>query len=222
MTYGNGAYQNYQYNAYGQVTSLSKNGSTKYLWLYDASAKPIEHRDYENKLNYVYTYDTTGRLIRENVYKQGCASGVDSRFFSAEQTYDANNNVSRIVQYANGQNFWQQYSYGKDNLPTQYQPSARTQTYSYDSLNRYNKLVLSTDNPVSVSYLYWLSGRNKDSESYYRTTKISRELIGTTAYSYQYDKLGNITQKTIYPYTTGSLSGVEATSTKVYNYGNSS
>ena len=197
-------------------------------------------------------------------------------FFSAEQTYDANNNVSRIVQYANGQNFWQQYSYGKDNLPTQYQPSARTQTYSYDSLNRYNKLVLSTDNPVSVSYLYWLSGRNKDSESYYRTTKISRELIGTTAYSYQYDKLGNITQinqgdrvddttdcknmvgkvsyeydalsqltrennkylnqtitytydkggnitqKTIYPYTTGSLSGVEATSTKVYNYGNSS
>ena len=276
VTYGNGDYQSYQYNAYGQVTSLSKNGSVKYKWLYDASAKPIEHQDNENKLNYVYTYDTTGRLVRENVYQRGAAASADARIFSAEQSYDANNNVSKIIQYANGQRFAQKYIYGKDNLPEQYMLSAtRTQTYSYDALNRFNKMVLSTDNPVAVNYIYWLSDRNTDSSDYYRTTKIVRELIGTTAYSYQYDKLGNITviregqrdgdtnngkgmadkvsyeydklsqltrennkylnqtikytydeggnltEKKIYPYTTGSLSGVTATSTKAYSYGNS-
>ena len=41
-------------------------------------------------------------------------------------------------------------------------------------------------------------------------------------YSYAYDKGGNITKKTIYPYTAGSLNGVAPTQTIVYNYGNSS
>ena len=40
--------------------------------------------------------------------------------------------------------------------------------------------------------------------------------------TYEYDKGGNLTKKTVYPYTTGSLSGVTATSTKMYSYGNSS
>ncbi len=276
-TYGNGYYTSNNYNSYGQVTSVAKNGSTKYSWAYDASSKPILHKDYENKLNYYYTYDTTGRLIRSNVYKQGVNSNTNSRVYTVEQSYDMNNNVSKIVQSAGSISPYQKYSYGKDNLPDVYTMfSNRTQTYTFDSLNRYSKMELSLDKPVTINYVYHLSERNKDSSEKYRTTKLKCEFINNTAYRYNYDKLGNIvqieqgtrvegtnsgtnysanlkyeydalsqltrennkylnqtitytydkggniTKKTIYPYTAGSLNGVAPTETIVYNYGNSS
>ena len=276
-TYGNGYYTSNNYNSYGQVTSVAKNGSTKYSWAYDASSKPILHKDYENKLNYYYTYDTTGRLIRSNVYKQGVNSNTNSRVYTVEQSYDMNNNVSKIVQSAGTISPYQKYSYGKDNLPDVYTMfSNRTQTYTFDSLNRYSKMELSLDKPVTINYIYHLSERNKDSSEKYRTTPRPGEVLpppaarpppappgnivqveqgtrveGTnsgTNYSanlkyeydalsqltrennkylnqtitYTYDKGGNITKKTIYPYTAGSLNGVAPTQTIVYNYGNSS
>ncbi|MDE6752387.1 MAG: DNRLRE domain-containing protein [Eubacterium sp.] len=276
-TYGNGYYTSNNYNSYGQVTSVAKNGSTKYSWAYDASSKPILHKDYENKLNYYYTYDTTGRLIRSNVYKQGVNSNTNSRVYTVEQSYDMNNNVSKIVQSAGSISPYQKYSYGKDNLPDVYTMfSNRTQTYTFDSLNRYSKMELSLDKPVTINYIYHLSERNTDSSEKYRTTKLKCEFINNTAYRYNYDKLGNIvqveqgtrvegtnsgtnysanlkyeydalsqltrennkylnqtitytydkggniTKKTIYPYTAGSLNGVAPTQTIVYNYGNSS
>ncbi len=197
--------------------------------------------------------------------------------YSVEQSYDMNNNVSKIVQSAGTISPYQKYSYGKDNLPDVYTMfSNRTQTYTFDSLNRYSKMELSLDKPVTINYVYHLSERNKDSSEKYRTTKLKCEFINNTAYRYNYDKLGNIiqveqgtrvegtnsgtnysanlkyeydalsqltrennkylnqtitytydkggniTKKTIYPYTAGSLNGVAPTETIVYNYGNSS
>ena len=188
-----------------------------------------------------------------------------------------NNNVSKIVQSAGSISPYQKYSYGKDNLPDVYTMfSNRTQTYTFDSLNRYSKMELSLDKPVTINYIYHLSERNTDSSEKYRTTKLKCEFINNTAYRYNYDKLGNIiqieqgtrvegtnsgtnysanlkyeydalsqltrennkylnqtitytydkggniTKKTIYPYTAGSLNGVAPTQTIVYNYGNSS
>ena len=188
-----------------------------------------------------------------------------------------NNNVSKIVQSAGSISPYQKYSYGKDNLPDVYTMfSNRTQTYTFDSLNRYSKMELSLDKPVTINYIYHLSERNTDSSEKYRTTKLKCEFINNTAYRYNYDKLGNIvqveqgtrvegtnsgtnysanlkyeydalsqltrennkylnqtitytydkggniTKKTIYPYTAGSLNGVAPTETIVYNYGNSS
>ena len=70
--------------------------------------------------------------------------------------------------------------------------SNRTQTYTFDSLNRYSKMELSLDKPVTINYVYHLSERNKDSSEKYRTTKLKCEFINNTAYRYNYDKLGNI------------------------------
>ena len=276
-TYGNGYYTSNKYNSYGQVISVAKNGSTKYAWTYDSAAKPIVHKDYENGLNYLYTYDTTGRLIRSNVYKQGVSTSTNSRVYTIEQSYDKNNNVSRLVQSAGANTVPQSYSYGKDNLPDVYTMYAdRTQTYTYDTLNRYGQMELSLEKPIKVNYVYWLSERNKDSGEKYRTTKIKCEFIHNTAYRYHYDKLGNIiqieqgtrvegtnsgtnyatklnyeydalsqltrennaylnqtitytydkggniTKKTIYPYTAGSLASVAPSQTIAYAYGNSS
>ena len=66
-----------------------------------------------------------------------------------------NNNVSKIVQSAGSISPYQKYSYGKDNLPDVYTMfSNRTQTYTFDSLNRYSKMELSLDKPVTINYVY--------------------------------------------------------------------
>ena len=89
-----------------------------------------------------------------------------------------NNNVSKIVQSAGSISPYQKYSYGKDNLPDVYTMfSNRTQTYTFDSLNRYSKMELSLDKPVTINYVYHLSERNKDSSEKYRTTKLIQLLL---------------------------------------------
>ena len=55
-------------------------------------------------------------------------------------------------------------------------------------------MVLSTDTPVTVNYLYWISQREDNTNDYLRTTKIKHEFIGDTVYYYEYDELGNITK----------------------------
>ncbi|MDE6020433.1 MAG: RHS repeat-associated core domain-containing protein, partial [Ruminococcus sp.] len=201
----------------------------------------------------------------------------NSRVYTVEQSYDKNNNVSKLVQSAGTISPTQLYSYGKDNLPDVYTMySGRKQTYTFDILNRYNHMELSLDKPVMVDYSYHMSERNAEGETKYRTTKPVCEFLNNTIYRYSYDKLGNITaidqgervddtvhgknyvnkityaydalsqltrennkylnqtitytydnggnitQKTIYPYTTESLSSVTPTQTIVYTYGNSS
>ena len=191
--YGNGLTVLNSYNAYGDVTAVKRNGTTKYSWSYDSSSKPILHTDNINGLNYYYTYDTTGRLIRQNVYKQGLALNADSRYYSVEQKYDENNNVSKITQSAGTISPYQLYSYDKDNLPDVYTMfSNRKQNYTYDSLNRLKEIAFTSDTPIKVNYNYYISSKNENQSEYYRTTKIKTELIGNRAYLYSYDNLGNI------------------------------
>ncbi|MDE6020431.1 MAG: RHS repeat-associated core domain-containing protein [Ruminococcus sp.] len=65
---------------------------------------------------------------------------------------------------------------------------------------------------------------NKITYAYDALSQLTREnnkYLNQTI-TYTYDNGGNITQKTIYPYTTESLSSVTPTQTIVYTYGNSS
>lgn len=192
-TYGNGDSISYTYNAYGDVTSVARNGNTKYSWKYDSSSKPVLHKDFVNNLNYYYTYDTTGRLIRQNVYDSTSDSSNDTRILSAEQKYDSNNNISKVVYKINGKSVTQRYDYAEDNLPSVYNMiSAREQSYSYDGLNRLRTISLNTETPININYTYCLSKRNEGDSEVYRTTKLRQEVINNTAYYYDYDNLGNL------------------------------
>ena len=74
-----------------------------------------------------------------------------------------------------------------------YLSSTRNHAYTFDSLNRLKSTVISTQTPINIDYLYWVSDRNSEGELTYRTTQLNTEVIGNTAYRYIYDKLGNIT-----------------------------
>ena len=81
--------------------------------------------------------------------------------------------------------------YEKDNLPVRYtMSSTRYIDYTYDGLNRLTGKTLSLATPLVTRYSYKQSDRT---DATYRTTMIANEIIGTTAYGYLYDDLGNIT-----------------------------
>ena len=144
------------------------------------------HEDLVNNQRFLYTYDSTGRLVRQSVL-----NGSKKRIYDAEYGYDMNNNVSKFTSSAGGVSMTEKFDYGKDNLASKYTyPSGKTATYSYDSILRRNRTVINTTTPIDHQYVYWMSDRGNNS----RTTKIGWEHISEYIYGYTYDANGNITE----------------------------
>ena len=58
------------------------------------------HEDLVNNQRFMYTYDLTGRLVRQSVL-----NGSKKRIYDAEYGYDMNNNVSKLISSAGGVSF---------------------------------------------------------------------------------------------------------------------
>ncbi len=193
-TYGNGDYVDYVYNAFGKISEKKVNGVSRYKWYHDSGANLSKYVDNVNNICYNYTYDSTGRLIRQYASSGTVASNINARLYTTEYGYDKMNNVVKVVNKAGGrtQKVTNKF-YAKDNLPEQsliY--SNRHVTFGHDTLNRLNKKIISTESPVYIDYVYQSSDRNTDTDSSYTTRLINKEYIGDTVYRYTYDKLGNI------------------------------
>lgn len=202
--YGNGNTVGYTYTNLGNKKSQSHNGTTYYYWNYRNDGTLISHLDSANNLSYNYTYDSLGRLSRQNIADYD----GDTPIGYAEQGYDKRNNVNSITLNMGGRTFNQGYryvattyntkseAYGKDNLPTRYKISTgQYEYYDYDSLNRLSSETYVTTNEkyFYTNYKYKLSDRNEDGSNFYRTTQLGAEYIVNDVYKYTYDNLGNIT-----------------------------
>ena len=73
------------------------------------------HEDLVNNQRFLYTYDLTGRLVRQSVL-----NGSKKRIYDAEYGYDMNNNVSKLTSSAGGVSMTEKFDYGKDNLASKY------------------------------------------------------------------------------------------------------
>ena len=73
------------------------------------------HEDLVNNQRFLYTYDLTGRLVRQSVL-----NGSKKRIYDAEYGYDMNNNVSKFTSFAGGVSMTEKFDYGKDNLASKY------------------------------------------------------------------------------------------------------
>lgn len=179
IKYGNGDTKSYTYNVFGSVTNQKINGSDAYKWTYTSAGTNLAHVDLINKLKYSYEYDSIGRLARQHVYD----TSNSALTYASEYGYDENNNVTRFSNVAGGRTVTQKYEFGKDNLPSVYHINGtRNHTYNYDGLNRLSSVVINTDNPININYSYWLSARNQDGQSKYRTNQLVNEYIGNIAY----------------------------------------
>lgn len=73
------------------------------------------HEDLVNNQRFLYTYDLTGRLVRQSVL-----NGSKKRIYDAEYGYDMNNNVSKFTSSTGGVSMTEKFDYGKDNLASKY------------------------------------------------------------------------------------------------------
>lgn len=206
--YGNGDTKSYTYSKNGAVNGIKLNGSSSkaYGWAYNGAGAPTLYRDAVNNRKFIYTYDSLGRLIKQEIQTNNGTTHIGS----TEIAYDKRNNVNKVTAEFGGRAYSQVYSYSqrdenkensasyaKDNLPTVYKMAGtRYAVYGYDTLNRLNERMLSTDTPLYTNYTYKIAANRTKSgvDDYYRTTQLSTEFLGNDSYTYYYDKVGNITQ----------------------------
>ena len=193
LTYGNGDYIDYLYNAYGSTSEIKQNGTTAFKWYTDNSGNAVRHIDNIAGREYNYNYDTSGRLIGETI-KSNIADSIMLPFARVSYAYDLNNNVSSIINVTGNKTVVTDYEYGLDNLPDTVKiNNDKTESFTYDSLNRLTSTNIDLDNDITTSYTYKASDRNTGNSTVYQTTKIETETIGGKTYKYSYDSAGNIT-----------------------------
>lgn len=64
------------------------------------------HEDLVNNQRFMYTYDSTGRLVRQNVLDSS-----KKRIYDAEYGYDMNNNVSKLTSSTGGVSMTERFDY---------------------------------------------------------------------------------------------------------------
>ena len=194
-TYGTGQNVSYAYDEFGNVKTRKYNGKTAFNWYSDRGGNIIRENDYLNNRLTDFTYDTTGRLVRQTVADSSVTGSSNKLLFGFEYSYDLNNNITQLVTKSTDKTVKNKFTFGKDNLPATFTLSTGKKVdYTYDGLNRLTKTSLntSTDKPIDTTYTYFASNRG----SGYTTTKLKSEVINGEKYEYKYDAHGNITHIT--------------------------
>ena len=194
-TYGTGQNVSYAYDEFGNVKTRKYNGKTAFNWYSDRGGNIIRENDYLNKRLTDFTYDTTGRLVRQTVADSSVTGSSNKLLFGFEYSYDLNNNITQLVTKTTDKTVKNKFTFGKDNLPATFTLSTGKKVdYTYDGLNRLTKtsLTTSTNTPIDTTYTYFASKRG----SGYTTTKLKSETINGEKYEYKYDARSNITDVT--------------------------
>ena len=142
-----------------------------------------------------FTYDTTGRLVRQTVADSSVTGSSNKLLFGFEYSYDLNNNITQVVTKTTDKTVKNKFTFVEDNLLKTFALSTGKKVdYTYDGLNRLTKtsLTTSTNTPIDTTYTYFASKRGSD----YTTTKLKSETINGEKYEYKYDARSNITDVT--------------------------
>ena len=194
-TYGTGQNVSYAYDEFGNVETRKYNGKTAFNWYSDRGGNIIRENDYLNKRLTDFTYDTTGRLVRQTVGDTSVTGSSNKLLFGFEYSYDLNNNITQVVTKTTDKTVKNKFTFVEDNLLKTFALSTGKKVdYTYDGLNRLTKTSLTTsaDKPIDTTYTYFASKRG----SGYTTTKLKSETINGEKYEYKYDAHSNITDVT--------------------------
>ena len=194
-TYGTGQNVSYAYDEFGNVETRKYNGKTAFNWYSDRGGNIIRENDYLNKRLTDFTYDTTGRLVRQTVADSSVTGSSNKLLFGFEYSYDLNNNITQVVTKTTDKTVKNKFTFVEDNLLKTFALSTGKKVdYTYDGLNRLTKTSLTTsaDKPIDTTYTYFASKRGSD----YTTTKLKSETINGEKYEYKYDAHSNITDVT--------------------------
>lgn len=201
-------------------SSNNSSSSTTVTYVYENDGQVVRQTDGSNTTRYVY--DGAGRLTQKV---------NPDEYVSAD---DGLNKTTPDYTYSDSTvGYKYTYSGGSTTVATETMPNSEVLTYNSDGK------VTAVSNPANgaavsnISYTYddndniktiSENGVQKVSYTYDSSNELTREdnVWQNETITYTYDTNGNIESKTVYPYTTGDLSSVMATSTVPYTYGNTS
>ncbi|WP_326975012.1 RHS repeat-associated core domain-containing protein [Caproicibacter sp. BJN0012] len=187
----------YNYDSQDRVTSVTKNGATAYLYLYDARgnlAKVTDQTVYGG-LTTTYSYDPSNYLI-----KRESSSGD-----TIEYSYDDKNRPNGESYVFDDQNVSTGYTYGNDNLKGVTNLSTGdVVSHAYDSLNREIETSIHSPAPLMPYLTAQRTYVSVPDSSNNRTSSLIADYTNATApsdggtatelsqYNYTYDNNENI------------------------------
>jgi len=213
MSYGNGTYVLYEYDAVDRVVGICYNGreTAVYSYFYNANGQVAEHTDLATGICYEYNYDASGRMLQETAKK----SNASDLLYFRELEYDIYGRiVSHYVYFLDtpaAPLSLTEYAYnaqgniGEVNLAN----ISKLLTYSYDEHGRVSSKYLTnwTDHENRTVYLgqsfTYERGRTVQSpvdngNAYTNTGHLKMHTIedadGPIFISQDYDAAGNITE----------------------------
>ncbi|MGH9928987.1 MAG: DUF6765 family protein [Pyrinomonadaceae bacterium] len=171
----------YNYDAAGNRTKLSLNGTTYATYTYDAVNRLTNLKDGGN-LNFPHTYDAVNRLTTRSV-----PNGVTSSY-----TYDGLDRLTALTQATSSNTLINnQYTYNDANNIAAWNNASGNHVFGYDAVDR---LSSATNNAQpNENYAYdGVGNRTTSHLSASYSYQPFNKLTSTSAASYSYDSNGNL------------------------------
>lgn len=235
VTYGNGDYVRYVYDAQDRLEVSYSGGTGKteqklYSYVYDKQGNLARVTAHQAGKTYRLYYDFLDRLMRV----------VDEKGTFYEYTYDAEDNLTWVSHASGGGGSNTAYEYDKDSRETRVTGHGKARSTKYDALGRVKEQSWGSTKAYVTTYTYQDSGNNRQglvktlkngaSSLHYTydengNIRSIRDSAGTSTYQYDelnqliredshvqkktftytYDQGGNLTEVKEYAYTTGDL-----------------
>ncbi|SHO54186.1 RHS repeat-associated core domain-containing protein [Anaerocolumna xylanovorans] len=250
VSYANGANISYNYDSNQNKTDMSVDGDTKYTYAYDENGKLLSKRNVDKNYTTTYVTNADGSTTvtvkddETSVISDSYTLSEDSARFvdnigssSYGLNIDSIGNVDSFISNSS-EIYKKSYVINSDSKATEEKISNSagnilTTGYTYGKDGSVTSLINTNGADVDkTSYTYDSYGKIEtisinDVQKYHYYYNIADELVRVDdavqnqTITYSYDKNGNILEKSVYDYSTGSLVGIAPTDTVSYDYENS-
>jgi len=185
LAYGNGDMIVYTYDDQGRLTAQTYEDGDTVTYSYDNDGALARIHDSATGITTTYYYDLIGRQMK---YVE---SGTNYTH-SVGYNYNAQNNLTELVESINGTDYTTVYTYDTDNRIKTITVGSTTKTYHYDKLGRITaKVTTQGEDEILREEFVFNPGADNETTSQVSIYKVTKAGY-TTEYSYTYDDRGNI------------------------------
>lgn len=214
MTYANGDYEVYTYDRYGRVATIAHydDGNTlnyTEIYIYDGNGNTGRCKVLEPDGNvlddYLYEYDSLGRLIRSRQVSDG------QTVLRTEHQYDTDNRMTGQSYQIGSQTFSEAYTYNNNDGSMKSMKTANGDNlnFSYDGIKRLSSTAAKTGSTLHYQKAYGYRTISGNQTSTQISSLSYSGFTGAPTYRYTYTANGNIKSEqentdaeTLYTYDT--------------------